>query len=101
MQKNVNINSVIIIIVMIILLLYYYSFSRTALNQPIPSPKTYNINFVHNEASKQLERINLSPILNVALFLATPLVRNVRGFDEVKKNKEFKNFSGKIMGSVK
>ena len=54
-------------------------------------PSIYSINFVGAEASKQLEIIKLSPVLNVALFFVTPLLRNVTVSGNVRKNKEFKN----------
>ena len=55
------------------------------------SPSIYSINFVGTEASKQLEIIKLYPVLNVALFFVTPLLRNVAVSWIVRKNKEFKN----------
>ena len=54
-------------------------------------PSICSTNFVSTEASKQLEIINLSPVLNVALFFVTPLLRNVTLSWKVRKNKEFKN----------
>ena len=43
------------------------------------------------EAIEQLQIIKLSPVLNIALFFATPLVRNVTVSLNVRINKEFKN----------
>ena len=52
---------------------------------------TYSINFVGSEASKHLEIIDLSPLLNVALFFVTSLLRNVTVSWKERKNKQFKN----------
>ena len=58
-------------------------------------PSICSINFVGAEASKQLETIKLSPVLNVALFFVTPLLRNVTVSGNLRKTRNSKTDLGR------